>query len=75
MPKIVTIEKHLIVEQLEQKYPNTREVTDKIHLSCNFVIGQWWDQLRSIWINRLQSLTGHNTTSRFYPQLVAISSN
>jgi hypothetical protein len=48
MPKIVTIEKHLTVEQLEQKYPNTPEVTDKIHLSCNLVIGQWWDQLRSI---------------------------
>jgi hypothetical protein len=48
MPKIVTIEKHLTLEQLEQKYPNTREVTDKIHLSCNFVIGQWWDLLRSI---------------------------
>jgi len=41
MPKIVTIEKHLTVEQLEQKYPNTREVTEKIHLSWNLVICHW----------------------------------
>lgn len=31
MPKLVTIEKHLTVEQLEQRYRNVREVTEKIH--------------------------------------------
>ena len=41
MPKLVTIENHLTVEQLEQRYRNAREVTEKIHLSDNLVIGYW----------------------------------
>lgn len=31
MPKLVTIENHFTVEQLEQRYRNAREVTEKIH--------------------------------------------
>ena len=31
MPKLVTIENHLTVEHLEQRYRNAREVTEKIH--------------------------------------------
>lgn len=31
MPKLVTIENHLTVEQLEQRYRSAREVTEKIH--------------------------------------------
>ncbi|NEQ76542.1 MAG: hypothetical protein F6K23_28025 [Okeania sp. SIO2C9] len=31
MPKLVTIENHFTVEQLEQRYRNAHEVTEKIH--------------------------------------------
>ena len=41
MPKLITIEEHLTLEELEQRYRNTREVTEKIHLSYNLVIGHW----------------------------------
>ena len=41
MPKLVTIEKHLRVENLEERYRNAQEVTEKIHLSYNLVIGHW----------------------------------
>ena len=38
MPKLVTIEDQLTVEQLEQGYRNAREVTEKIHLSYNLLM-------------------------------------
>ena len=41
MPKLITIEEHLTLEELEQRYRNAREVTEKIHLSYNLVIGHW----------------------------------
>ena len=41
MPKLFTIEKHLRVEDLEERYRNAQEVTEKIHLSYNLVIGHW----------------------------------
>lgn len=31
MPKLITIEEHLTLEELEQRYRNAREVTEKIH--------------------------------------------
>ncbi|WP_287527565.1 hypothetical protein [Okeania sp. SIO2C2] len=41
MPKLVTIENHFRVEQLEQRYRNAREVTPENSLSNNLVIGHW----------------------------------
>ena len=31
MPKLIRIEEHLTLEELEQRYRNAREVTEKIH--------------------------------------------
>ena len=48
MPKLVTIEDQLTVEQLEQGYRNAREVTEKIHLSYNLLMAMQFINLKSV---------------------------
>lgn len=38
MPKLFTIEKHLRVEDLEERYRNAQEVTEKIHYQAIWLL-------------------------------------